>query len=74
MESQGRALPLSFETSKDFRAGNMIPAAKTSQQEGQATKPPAARPHEMHHLGSSAMRLMQHQGWEKPPGEAGRGQ
>lgn len=71
MEAQGRALLLSLKTSEDFRAGSKTPAAKTSEQRGQAAKPPVARLSDMRHPGSSATRLTQHKGWEKPPGKAG---
>jgi len=72
MESQGRALPLSFETSEDFRAGSMISAAKTTEEQGQAAKPPVACPCGMPHLGSSATRLTQHWGRGKNhPGKQG---
>lgn len=74
VEEQGRALLLSLKTSEDFRAGSKTPAAKTSEQWGQATKPPVARLSDMRHPGSSATRLTQRKGWEKPPGEAGSGE
>lgn len=61
------ALLLSFGTLEDFRAGSMTLAAKTPEQQGQATKRPVAGLHEMNQLGSSATRLTQHRGWGKPP-------
>lgn len=74
MEAQGRALPLSFKTLEDFRAGSMTPVAKTCEQWRQATKLLVARLREMHHPGSSATKLTQHHGWEKPPSEARKGE
>lgn len=49
----------------------MIPAAKTSEQQEQATKPPVASPRKMHRLGSRATRLTRHQGWGKTTRRSG---